>query len=228
MHAACAATVPPPSRRASRVTLGVMVHATEAARKALHEGEALVFDWYRVAICCAAAGEVSLRRDSGARLAASPSFRRLEGELPIYAHRMAYPHLVTGCDVTIDCTPLARAATVRLRPPDGLRSASVAGPTLRSPRRNPALGLVPHARIDVDVVDLPVAAEQRRELEAHRGHVGRQQRQQVGEHQVRQARVPRAAEVDADRQRDPRPPSSSWTCTDTVSVESRPLFLRAK
>jgi hypothetical protein len=79
-----------------------MVHATDAARQALHEDEALVFDWHRVAICCAAAGEISLRRDSGARLAASPSFRRLDGDLPIYAHRMAYPHLANR-EVTIDC-----------------------------------------------------------------------------------------------------------------------------
>jgi hypothetical protein len=79
-----------------------MVHATDATREALREDEALVFDWYRVAICCAAAGEVSLRRDSGKRLAASRSFRRLEGDVPIYAHRMAYPHLVAR-EVTIDC-----------------------------------------------------------------------------------------------------------------------------
>ena len=37
------------------------------------------------------------------------------------------------------------------------------------------------ARIDVDVVDLPFAAEDRGELEAHGGHVRRQQRQQVGD-----------------------------------------------
>ena len=79
-----------------------MVHATEAAREALREGEALVFDWHRVAICCAAAGEVSLRRDSADRLATAPGFRPLDGELPVYAHRMAYPHLV-GREVTVDC-----------------------------------------------------------------------------------------------------------------------------
>ncbi len=79
-----------------------MVHATDAARDALREDEALVFDWHRVAICCAAAGEVSLRRDADSRLATSPRFRRLEGEVPIYAHRIAYPHLA-GREVTIDC-----------------------------------------------------------------------------------------------------------------------------
>ena len=79
-----------------------MVHATDAAREALRDGEALVFDWHRVAICCAAAGEVTLRRDSCERLAASPSFRRLESDVPIYAHRMAYPHLANR-ELTIDC-----------------------------------------------------------------------------------------------------------------------------
>jgi hypothetical protein len=79
-----------------------MVRSTEAAREALREGEALVFDWYRVAICCACAGEVSLRRDAGDRLEGSPAYRRLDGDTPVYAHRMAYPHLVDR-DVTIDC-----------------------------------------------------------------------------------------------------------------------------
>jgi hypothetical protein len=79
-----------------------MVHVTEAARDALRDEEALAFDWHRIAICCAAAGEVTLRRDSDARLAASAKYRRLDGDVPIYAHRMAYPHLVSR-EVTIDC-----------------------------------------------------------------------------------------------------------------------------
>jgi hypothetical protein len=101
-----------------------MVHATDAARDALREDEALVFDWHRVAICCAAAGEVSLRRDCGERLAASPRFRRLEGEIPVYAHRMAYPH-VANRDVTIDCRRmLGRRRFVSDLPTDfGLRAS---------------------------------------------------------------------------------------------------------
>ncbi len=100
-----------------------MVHATDAAREALHDDEALVFDWYRVAICCAAAGEVSLRRDSRARVAESRSFRRLDGDAPVYAHRMAYPHLV-GRDVTIDCRRRAgfRRFVSDLPPDFGLRA----------------------------------------------------------------------------------------------------------
>ena len=101
-----------------------MVHATDAARQALHEDEALVFDWHRVAICCAVAGKVSLRRDSNARLAASRSFRKLDGELPIYAHRTAYPHLVSR-EISIDCRRMiGRRRFVSDLPPDfGLRAS---------------------------------------------------------------------------------------------------------
>lgn len=40
---------------------------TDRAKEELRPGEALVFDWHRLAICCAAAGEVSLRRTSEAK-----------------------------------------------------------------------------------------------------------------------------------------------------------------
>ena len=101
-----------------------MVHATDAAKQALHEDEALVFDWHRVAICCAAAGEVSLRRDSSARLARSPSLRKLDGELPVYAHRMVYPHLASR-EITIDCSRMiGRRRFVSDLPSDfGLRAS---------------------------------------------------------------------------------------------------------
>jgi hypothetical protein len=101
-----------------------MVHATEAARDALREDEALVFDWHRVAICCACAGEVSLRRDSRSRVESSRTFRPLAGDAPVYAHRHAYPHLVAR-DVTIDCRRRAgfRRFTSDLPPDFGLRAA---------------------------------------------------------------------------------------------------------
>lgn len=101
-----------------------MVHATEAAREALGDGEALVFDWHRVALCCAAAGEVTLRRDSAERLAGSSTFRPLDGELRIYAHRMAYPHLVSR-EVTVDCHRLIgmRRFVSDLPPDFGLRAS---------------------------------------------------------------------------------------------------------
>ncbi len=101
-----------------------MVRVTDAAHEALHEDEALVFDWHRVAICCAAAGEVSLRPDSGSRLAASPTYRRLVADVPIYAHRMAFPHLADR-EVTVDCRRLlGRRRFVSDLPTDfGLRAS---------------------------------------------------------------------------------------------------------
>jgi hypothetical protein len=50
---------------------------TSEARDGLEPGEALVFDWHRVAICCAVAGEVSLRRTSMREVERSGSFVRL-------------------------------------------------------------------------------------------------------------------------------------------------------
>jgi hypothetical protein len=80
-----------------------LIQCTDPARTALRDGEALVFDWHRVAICCAAAGEVSLRCEPCARVKRSPHFRALSADpaTPVYAHRQAYPHLVDR-SVTID------------------------------------------------------------------------------------------------------------------------------
>jgi hypothetical protein len=81
-----------------------LIHLTPQARTELREDEALVFDWHRVAICCACAGEVSLRRaprrtvEDSRSLVSLPSGRGTR----VYAHRMAVPHLARR-DVTIDC-----------------------------------------------------------------------------------------------------------------------------
>lgn len=78
-------------------------HLTEAARHDLNPGEALVFDWHRLAICCAAAGEVSLRRTTEDEIRRSGSFVPLADEgTPVYAHRRAYSHLA-GHDIEVDC-----------------------------------------------------------------------------------------------------------------------------
>ena len=102
------------------------VHCTEAAQAALNAGEALAFDWHRVGICCAAAGEISLRRDSHERLERSATFRPLthDGETPVYAHRMAFPHLAQR-EVMIDCRRLVgfRHFVSDLPPDFGLRSS---------------------------------------------------------------------------------------------------------
>jgi hypothetical protein len=102
-----------------------LIHLTPQARTELHEDEALVFDWHRVAICCAVAGEVSLRRAQRHRVEASRSFRPLPSDsgARVYAHRMAVPHLARR-DVTIDCRRTLGVRRFRSDlPPDfGLRA----------------------------------------------------------------------------------------------------------
>jgi hypothetical protein len=81
-----------------------LIHLTPQARTELREDEALVFDWHRVAICCAPAGEVSLRRAPRDSVEDSRSLVPLPSDqgTRVYAHRMAVPHLARR-DVTIDC-----------------------------------------------------------------------------------------------------------------------------
>ncbi len=102
-----------------------MIHLTPQARTELGEDEALVFDWHRVAICCACAGEVSLRRAPRHMVEDSQSFRRLPSDegARVYAHRMAVPHLARR-DVTIDCRRTLGVRRFRSDlPPDfGLRA----------------------------------------------------------------------------------------------------------
>ena len=83
-----------------------------------------MFDWHRVAICCAAAGEVSLRRTSQARVEDSAEYRRLGDRPPVYAHRLAYPHLARR-DVGIDTRRVlgVRRFTSNLPPDFGLRAS---------------------------------------------------------------------------------------------------------
>jgi len=83
-----------------------------------------VFDWHRVAICCAAAGEVSLRRAPRATLESSSQYRPLSDAPPVFAHRMAYPHLARR-DVGIDTrrTFGLRRFISNLPPDFGLRAS---------------------------------------------------------------------------------------------------------
>jgi hypothetical protein len=101
-----------------------VIHLTPQARTEIRDDEALVFDWHRVAICCAPAGEVSLRRAPRDTVEDNPSFRTLPSDgTPVYAHRMAVPHLARR-DVTIDCRRTLGVRRFRSDlPPDfGLRS----------------------------------------------------------------------------------------------------------
>jgi hypothetical protein len=102
------------------------MEVTSEARDALEPGEALVFDWHRVAICCAVAGEVSLRRTSMHEVERSGSFVRMSpaGEPPVFAHRRAYAQLADR-RLTVDCRRRfgRRFFTSDLPPDFGLRAA---------------------------------------------------------------------------------------------------------
>jgi len=78
-----------------------LLRITQQARDALGEKDALLFDWHRVAICCAAAGEISLRRVPRALVEGGSAHRPLSESAPVYAHRMAFAHLA-GRDVAVD------------------------------------------------------------------------------------------------------------------------------
>ncbi|TYB69872.1 hypothetical protein FXF51_06880 [Nonomuraea sp. PA05] len=98
----------------SRITL------TPAAREALRDGEVVFFDWHVTGLCCADAGEFSVRALSRARLPRRA--RPLSRSEPVYAHPIAWLHLA-DLPVTIDCRPLWRwrRFTSDLPPDAGLR-----------------------------------------------------------------------------------------------------------
>jgi hypothetical protein len=91
---------------------------------ALRPDEALVFDWVRVAMCCGAAGELSLRRTTVQEVARAGTFvplARAPG-LPVFAHRRALG-MLTGQEILIDCRKRLgmRHFTHDLPPDFGLR-----------------------------------------------------------------------------------------------------------
>lgn len=102
-----------------------MIRLTERARTALRSGEVLVFDWHRVAICCAAAGEISLHPVQRDRIAGR-SFRPVPSDPPgvVVAHERAFGHL-SGRDVALDCGTLLglRSFTADLPTDFGLRAS---------------------------------------------------------------------------------------------------------
>jgi hypothetical protein len=86
----------------------VVIRLTERARTALRPGEVLAVDWHQVAICCATAGDVSLRPLPRERLtAAGRRFRPVECDPPgsVVVDQRAYPHLADR-DVVLDCRTL--------------------------------------------------------------------------------------------------------------------------
>ena len=77
------------------------VRLTPEARGLLRTGEALVFDWHRMAMCCAGAGETSLYATTEESARRRRGLVRLKGEGPIYAARAIFPHLA-GREIRID------------------------------------------------------------------------------------------------------------------------------
>ncbi len=77
------------------------IRLTPEARELLRPDEVLVLDWYRLAVCCAGAGELGLyaMKEAGARK--RKGLVRLKGEVPIYAARAIFPHLA-GRRVILD------------------------------------------------------------------------------------------------------------------------------
>ena len=61
---------------------GFDVHLTPAARELLRPDEALVLDWYRLAICCAGAGEASLYAMKEEKAEGRMGVRRFTSNLP--------------------------------------------------------------------------------------------------------------------------------------------------
>jgi hypothetical protein len=102
-----------------------VIQLTPHARTELGADEVLVFEWHRVGICCATAGEVSLRPASRERIESSRWYRPLPSNegTRIFAHHMAVPHLARR-DVTIDCRRTLGVRRFRSDlPPDfGLRA----------------------------------------------------------------------------------------------------------
>jgi hypothetical protein len=102
---------------------GFDVRLTPQARQLLRPDEALVFDWHRMAICCAGAGEMSLYAMNENKAGGRKGLVRLKGEAPIYAARAIFPHLV-GREVIVDArrTLGIRRFTSNLPSDFGLRS----------------------------------------------------------------------------------------------------------
>ena len=92
---------------------------TAAARQALGEDEVIFVDWHVTGLCCADAGEFSIRPLRRSRL---PKRARRLGDDLVFAHPSAWVHLIDQ-PVTIDCRPLWRwrRFTTDLPPDAGLR-----------------------------------------------------------------------------------------------------------
>jgi len=95
------------------------ISLTDAACDALGADEVVFIDWHVTGLCCADAGEFSVRP---LRRSLLPRRARSLGTDLVYAHPTAWVHLVE-LPVTIDCRPIWRwrRFTTDLPPDAGLR-----------------------------------------------------------------------------------------------------------
>ena len=96
---------------------------TLRAKELLRPDEALVFEWHRLAVCCAGAGETSLAVMKEEIARKRRGLVHLKGEVPVYAARVIVPHLA-GREITLDARKLlgVRFFTSDLPKDFGLRS----------------------------------------------------------------------------------------------------------
>ena len=110
-----------------------VIRLSDRARAALRPGEVLVFDWHRVAMCCAAAGDVSLHPVPRARLGRPdlPAGGLRPARRGPRARASAPAPLRPGRDRRLRHAP--RPAELPLRPAHGLRAAGQPRPAARIP-----------------------------------------------------------------------------------------------
>ena len=103
------------------------VHLTPSARQLLRPDEVLVFEWHRLAVCCAGAGETSLSVMKEKPARKRRGLVRLktgaEDYPPVYAARAIFPHLA-GWEIRINARKVLgiRFFTTDLPQDFGLRS----------------------------------------------------------------------------------------------------------
>jgi len=103
------------------------IHLTPSARELLRPDEVLVFEWHRLAVCCAGAGETSLSvmKEKPARKRKGLVRLKTNGDdTPlVYAARAIFPH-IAGREISIKARKVLgiRFFTTDLPQDFGLRS----------------------------------------------------------------------------------------------------------
>ncbi|MQA82632.1 MAG: hypothetical protein GEV10_29930 [Streptosporangiales bacterium] len=100
-----------------------MIRLTAMARTALRPDEVVFIDWHVTGLCCADAGEFSVRPIQKRRLPRRTRPADAEPDQSVYVHPTAWAHLA-AVDVTVDCRRIlkVRHFTTDLPPDAGLRA----------------------------------------------------------------------------------------------------------